>query len=1079
MNDAHRRGLRGFAVLALGLATGCIEPRLTTPEFYGDEGGVGGMGGSGGFGGSSGTRCLSEDECPIGQYCNIEEADFTGTCIDGCNDDDDCGDQVCDRQINRCEAPPCTGDADCPDGRCDDTGACVDSDCSRIRPCPADREGRLQHCSPEDGLCTPLYVCCEADARCSMALYGACPAGAGQLEAPLTCDPDPCLEAGCTPETEGADCALDEFCNPDTNRCQQGCRLEPGACLGACDPETRECVEPPDDGCQSDDECPVRGERCVDGDCVEGCDLTVPAACGAGLYCDVRTETCRENCADHDDCDGNEACNPANGHCVPSECRDDLGEGGEPNNDAASATVIALEVNADGVRAGSAEGVLCGEDVDVFRVTLAQAERMRVQVIFDENADLNVRLSGEDVGADPIVIATAQSPEELFFPPRNDVRDEATYIITVFPGRADRAGVPYRVAVIAFADEDFCFVDALESNDTPEDATAIGNANPYDVGDLNLCPHGDEDWFTKSVLRNDGLRIEVLTQDDQPPMTIALFSQDRIDSNGAPEYEGVVAEEIAGRTLHTLEVLPDIDAFTDGLWYIRVRSSDPQARSAYDISTRHTGPGDCVDDGYEDNDAVLDGTDLADVDGVGVNGEVPDSDDGIEVPSPGEDPLQICRFDDDYYCLDLAAGDRFEAWAQSDAVAGQVRVRIVDSDDRIVGAEGLLVGEFANPVPAEVLGAVQGRHCVIVDGQGAAQGPYRLWIRRAAGPALCAQDPELVDGANDTAETATPLVDIEADRAPNQRFAYRNARLCGDEDDWYTFDVVEQRSRVCVMVDGFRHDTANIDIALFRMGADGEACAGAADCEPGAQCIGRVCQAALASSNSPFDAEQIDVSKRVIGDEIGEYKLRVFRGADGQDAAYRILATVTPEADVCRPDWQERAAGANENADRAINLGQGQASLCDTWLCHEGDEDNYRFTVPAGQDRTVFIEYANQDGAGVFMEISGNELNADPDFGGFRRSANAGDHQCINLRGGAQNQEVIVRLFGNLALPNGDDRLDYSLRIVPTDLGGLIPGNPQARFEQGECMNLGGADLGSCGFDNPFARRCWPHMDLE
>ena len=66
-----------------------------------------------------------------------------------------------------------------------------------------------------------------------------------------------------------------------------------------------------------------------------------------------------------------------------------------------------------------------------------------------------------------------------------------------------------------------------------------------------------------------------------------------------------------------------------------------------------------------------------------------------------------------------------------------------------------------------------------------------------------------------------------------------------------------------------------------------------------------------------------------------------------------------------------------------------------------------------------------------------------------------------------------------IELRDGDDRVDYSLLIVPTDLSDLNPENPQAGFEQGECVNLGAGDLGACPFDNPFADGCWPHMALE
>lgn len=1121
MQDSPRTARFGlkigqYALLALGIAfsAGCDD--VTNPSAdmgMGGEGGgaMGGMGGTpvggmGGQGGDTGTPCLGEDECPTGQYCDIDEGDFSGICREGCNDADDCADgQECNTATNVCGDPGCDGDADCPDGRCAE-GACVDSDCSSERACDADGDGRPQQCNEDDGTCAPLFACCAGEGECSMALAGECPEGAEQLDDAVTCEDSPCGRS-CTPETEGADCAMSEFCNADTNRCQEGCRLEAASCPDgeSCDSETRECTPQPcvgsddcnayqfcdeivqvcADGCQSDDDCPRDGEICDGGECIERCDSDEVGACGEGEYCSPITETCEENCDEHSDCADNEACNPVNNQCEQNDCRDDLGEGGEPNNDEATATVIDMgEPDAGGIRAGSADGrVVCGDDVDVFAVTLRQAERMRIRLVFDDNEDLNFRLSGDEVGDEPIVVATAQAPEELFFPGENDVRNETTYYITVYPGRAARDGVGYSLEIIAFDTLRSCLPDALEDNDDAASATIIGNANPYSVDELNICEAQDPDWFLLPLVLNSGVRVEVVTDGDQPPMTIAMYSQGRIDGvgGGGPEYDVVVAEGRAGRVAYVMDIPADNGAFSNGNWYIRVGSSDPEATSTYAINVRVVGGPECIDDGYEDNDGVAGGTDLASIDGVGANGEVPYSDEGIEVPAPDDNALQICTFDDDYYCLDLEAGDRLEGWAQGE-VAGEVRVRIVDSDGRNVGADGLLVGANAeNPIPAELVGALEGRYCVVVDGQGAAQGPYRFWVRRVAVADLCEEDPELVDGVNNTADTATTLIDIEPMLAPNRRFEYRNALICGNEDDWYEFEVAERRSRVCVMVDGFRNDNADLDIELFRtQGGPGQACARTAECDPGTHCISGVCRASIESSEGEFDSEQISVGKRIIGNNNGEYKLRVFRGAAGDDSAYRVLATVTPEDEVCGPDWQERASGANQNAAQAIDLGQGQASICDTWLCHEDDEDFYRFIVPAGQDRTVFIEYANQDDGRIFMDVTGTELDGDPDFGGFRRSADpAGDHQCVNLRGGAEDQEVVIRLFGNIALPDGDDRVDYSLRIVPTDLSDLNPANPQAGMEQGECVTLGGGELGSCPFDNPFADGCWPHMDLE
>lgn len=1066
-------------------------------------GGMGGnVGGMGGEGGAPGQTCFDESECPTGQYCDIEDGAFSGTCRDGCNDAADCADgEACDVENHECVPEPCTGDADCPEGRCGADGQCVDSECSSERACELTDDGRSQECDVETGECRPLFACCSAAGECSTAVDGACPDGADQLMDALSCEPNPCGER-CENDTQ---CGEGQYCNLTDNRCQDGCRDEAGACPEgqSCDPETRECVQRPcvesddcgsyqfcddeignicTDGCRSNDDCVGDGEICDGGDCIVRCVPDDPSTCGPDEYCNQVTQTCEDNCDEHEDCEENEACNPVNNQCEQSECRDDIGEGAEPNNDVENAVAIELgEPDANGVQRGVIEGrFLCGDDVDFFSVTLPQARRMRVRLIaVDDNDDLNMRLTGGDIEGN-LEANTAENPEELIYPEVNVILNETTYYIEVYPGRARDAGVEYRVEITAVPAEGGCFPDIFEdADDEPETATAIGNIPQFDSNEHNICFQGDQDWYTLPLQFNSGLRVEVIADGNQPPMSIALFSQGRIDGvgGGGPEYEDVIAEDRAGRVAYVLEIEADTGAFVDGDWYIRVRSTDPTAVPAYTISVSRLGGDECVDDSLEHNDDVAGGTDLAAIDGVGENGEVPYSEEGIEVPSPDAEPLKICSFDDDYYCLDLEAGDRLEAWAQGDTL-GEVRVRLVDADGRAVGADGLVVSEQANPIPAELLGALEGRYCIIVDGQGAARADYRLWVRREAVANLCAQDPE--NGArNDIADRSTPLVDIEPDEAPNRRFEYRNALICGNESDWYHFEVLERRSRVCVMVDGFQHAVADIDIELYRPGA-GEGCRNDAACDPGTFCIEGVCRAAIEESVSNTSAEQIAISKRLIGNNNGEYKLRVFREGDG-DAAYNVLATVTPEDEVCGPDWQERAAGANDNAAQAIALGAGLASFCDTWLCGDEDEDFYSIVVPAGQDRTIFIEYANQDDGRIFMDIvDAAEANGMPPFAGFRRSADPqGDHQCINLRGGAEDQTVTLRIFSNLVLDDGDDRVDYALQVVPTDLSGLDAANPASLSNQGECVNLGASDLGTCSFADPFADGCWPFMELE
>ncbi len=78
---------------------------------------------------------------------------------------------------------------------------------------------------------------------------------------------------------------------------------------------------------------------------------------------------------------------------------------------------------------------------DFYGVTVPQAQRVRVELGFDHNlGNLNLRLHGAEVGADPIAADGLDNPETIEFPLLGDVRDEASYFIEVGIWRGRRGG---------------------------------------------------------------------------------------------------------------------------------------------------------------------------------------------------------------------------------------------------------------------------------------------------------------------------------------------------------------------------------------------------------------------------------------------------------------------------------------------------------------------------------------------------------------------------------------------------------------------------------------------------------------
>ena len=145
--------------------------------------------------------------------------------------------------------------------------------------------------------------------------------------------------AECTPATEADDCAAGQYCNED-GECEAGCRIEPDNCgdcelyPGTCDeerqcsPNSRECVL----GCIEDDEC-LPSEYCdlETNTCEQGC-RTNPDSCPEApvgepaLVCDAATHRCIGGpCAEHEDCLEGYYCDDDFDVCIEG-CRD------EPDN---------------------------------------------------------------------------------------------------------------------------------------------------------------------------------------------------------------------------------------------------------------------------------------------------------------------------------------------------------------------------------------------------------------------------------------------------------------------------------------------------------------------------------------------------------------------------------------------------------------------------------------------------------------------------------------------------------------------------------------------------------------------------
>lgn len=1121
---------------------GCPDSTKNSNIMGGDEGGgeIGGEVG-GEIGGDAGgdmipSICYEDLECPDDRYC---ATDLTGqgTCEIGCRADLCEGGRICNEETRECVFPPCGGDSDCPEGTyCSDEATC-ETGCRIDDACPDafDDDGRAILCDPVSRECVSHSPCCveaSGEESCLAATAGQCEALGGQLiQSSLLCDDNPCgqtceLDVDCRNLDQGG---ATYYCDPTDQRCREGCRE--GECEGdlVCDTTSRLCSDlscvstsdcgegqycnPVDlicmTGCGVDDDCDG-GYRCVSNRCIESCDPS-DDQCGDGRYCDPQVQVCRESCVTHDDCADSEACNPVTAQCELGLCRDDepLGElTGEPNSTFAEASrlnLVPLETDPD-YSAGRAEGrIICGGDVDLYRVSLAQGERMRVTLSHEPSGDLNIRIfSANDTSTAQASANGIEIPEVIEYPLEGEIAEGQDYFIEISGALEADARVGYNLSVQTAPLGNACFFDPREAgagDDGQGTATPLvqGGESAYDDG--SICA-GDEDWFSLPMTLNDGLIVEIRTSIASDALRFEVYDQSALNGIGGagrPAFEVTLAESVedvaTGDRVYRLEVPFNSASFSDNTWYLAIMGDAPSSYANYRLQVNHEASGDaCIADTQEPNNNFNEGVDIVDT------FDLPT--DNLGLLAQGQDNrvlgMSICSGDVDFYCFDLAEGDKVEAWVISDNTIGSLEVRLVDNEGGTVGYEAThtLTGEDFDY--ATFLGARSARYCAVVDGLGNAQGDYQLNIRRTVPVGgVCGEDEN--GGRNDSSGSATPLTDISGDQG--LRFEFRNGLMCGvnDRADWYTFPVAEEGSFICAMLEGFDHDPirGGLDLELYApsttpadlcvsdqdCGGNGRCvggaciCASDSECQDGS-CIDDRCQVPASDSTYIYDFEMLSQERLFVTS--GAHLLKVYADGTQSELAYDLRVTVTPRDQVCAQDWQEAgdpndnsAANGFENSQATI-LGSGSIGLCDAWLCDDGDQDWYRVTVPAQQDRTIFIEFdRNGDGPLELWYYGQTELSLGEDF--IRISDLGENYQCINIRGGEADLDVELGVLPKLRFEDdGDSQIDYSLRVVPTDLNA----NPQ-----GECarFNSGASSYSSCAESSnlvDFLDMCFPSVSL-
>jgi hypothetical protein len=573
---------------------------------------------------------------------------------------------------------------------------------------------------------------------------------------------------------------------------------------------------------------------------------------------------------------------------TPPQCEDDANE---PNDDIASARTLAP---------GIAENLhVCPGDEDWYAVALNAGDDIRVSMGFthaDGDLDLLLFRPGVDEA-----IASSRSrtdDEEVGF---SDVPESGLYLIQVV-GAAPDADNDYFLLIDRTQGMNDCNDDAGEENDNREQARLI------EEGSLNgtICP-GDEDWYAVHV--NAGGAISALIE-----FTNAQGNLDLEVLN--PEGEVVGSSTNDDADTETVEVS---EVEQSGLYLVRI-FSPRGGENDYELTVIVDAPQGCADDGEEEND---------------------DRDNASLLDFGETTGLTVCPEDDDFYAVELNAGDGLTAQIFFDDAEGDLDLQIQDEEGRIL-ASSVSISDHEEATVGTVLNG--GLYFVRVNGFLGATGDYDLNLQRIDGGTECDDDRQ---EPNDSRTRARALAAGE----------HTNLHICEGDDDWYSIDV--EAGEILEVNLSFVDADGDIDVQVL---------------DPNFAVIGQ--------GFSVDDNERVARRAAVSG----TFFVRVFSFLQ-IDNDYDMTLTILPE-DSCLEDNDEE----NDSREEAVRVFEGARS--GLGLCQadgETEEDWYSFNVTEGQNISATITFVHAD-ADLDLELYRGE-----EEGALDRSLGFRDSETVEL----------------------------------------------------------------------------------
>ena len=314
-------------------------------------------------------------------------------------------------------------------------------------------------------------------------------------------------------------------------------------------------------------------------------------------------------------------------------------------------------------------------------------------------------------------------------------------------------------------------------------------------------------------------------------------------------------------------------------------------------------------------------------------------------------------------------------------------------------------------------------------------------IARGRDPLIadCVDDPIELTGRDDQPLTARVLLaelfspDLPPLTGP-QSETFEEGVICNSEgksdDDWFRFHVPERGVRVVARLSS---EDASLGIKLF----DGQ-------------------QGAIEQSLTEYQDELIATPSGQLAP--GEYLLRVSRDAEGAAlSAYSLQLTMVPTVLPCVADGYEGLIN-NDQFNRAYPLPSHGVRDGAMWVCSAERARGDWYAIPVtDHDFTVHIGFSpSSDGL-----LSLTAITADFDYVESVEVNKVG--QCLNIKasGLGSDELVFINIVASNIFAEGDDRVDYNLQVVNTDL---------AINDRGAC------DLFNRGL---YLDHRWPTLDLS